>query len=105
MMQWVDVAAVRDIASGERHVFRVQNEAIIILNVSGNYYAVKDICSHDGGELSEGELVGTELICPRHGAHFCIKTGDALTPPAYEPIPTYPIRVQDDKIQIQIDLT
>jgi nitrite reductase/ring-hydroxylating ferredoxin subunit len=49
---------------------------------------------------AEGTLEGDQIICPRHGAHFCIKTGEALTPPAYEPIVTFPVRVENGIVQV-----
>ena len=68
---------------------------------AANFYAIDDICTHDGGELAGGAVEGDVVICPRHGARFCLRTGAALTPPAYEPVRTYPTRVVDGKVEIQ----
>jgi len=102
MAEWQDVFAVNALSPGEHAVFRAGRKAVIIVNVAGEFFAVDDLCTHDGGTLSEGCLEGDQLICPRHGARFCVKTGDALTPPAYEPISTYPLRIVADRLQIQL---
>ena len=63
----------------------------------------ENACSHDGGDLSEGEINGSEITCPRHGARFCLKTGEVLCAPAFEDIEAYPIRVVDGRIKIAIN--
>ena len=76
-----------------------------LYNVSGELYALEDRCSHDDGPLCEGDWdpeTGV-AVCPRHGANFDIRTGRALTLPAYEPVATYPVRVDEDG-QIKVDI-
>jgi 3-phenylpropionate/trans-cinnamate dioxygenase ferredoxin subunit len=102
MAEWIDIASVTEFPLSTHKVTQTNIGPIIIVNVDGDFYAVKDVCTHDGGTLSDGELINDELVCPRHGAHFCVKTGEALTPPAYEPVLTYPIRIQNGKVQIQL---
>ena len=103
MAEWVTVAETRDVGLGERHVVHTAVGLIIIVNLDGTFYAVQDVCTHDGGILSDGFLMNDELVCPRHGARFSVKTGDALCPPAYEPILTYPVEIANGKIKIRID--
>ena len=74
---------------------------VAVFNIAGEFYAIDDICTHDGGELAGGAVEGDVVICPRHGARFCLRTGAALTPPAYEPVRTYPTRVVDGIVEIQ----
>jgi 3-phenylpropionate/trans-cinnamate dioxygenase ferredoxin subunit len=83
----------------------VEGVEIALFNVDNQqYYAVEDICSHDGGPLAEGEVVDTyEIECPRHGARFDMRTGEALSMPAFEPIETYEVVIQDGQICLAMD--
>jgi 3-phenylpropionate/trans-cinnamate dioxygenase ferredoxin subunit len=74
---------------------------VVLVNLDGEFYAIEDVCTHDGGPLGEGELEGSELICPRHGARFDVRTGDALTLPAFEPAPTYEVRLEDGDVLVE----
>jgi 3-phenylpropionate/trans-cinnamate dioxygenase ferredoxin component len=100
MAEFVTVASVDDLKPGERLVAEVGRDWVIIFNVGGTYYAVEDMCSHEEYYLSEGELDGTALECPKHGACFDITTGKHLTPPAVSPIRTFPVRVENGAIQV-----
>jgi 3-phenylpropionate/trans-cinnamate dioxygenase ferredoxin subunit len=75
-------------------------EPVLLCNVDGEIFAIEDRCSHDGGELDEGELDGCRIACPRHGALFDVTTGAALTLPAFLPVRTYAVRVVGDEIYI-----
>jgi 3-phenylpropionate/trans-cinnamate dioxygenase ferredoxin component len=100
MSIWIDVLAEQSLAKGEHLLVNIEGREVAVFNLDGNYYAIADVCSHDGGELASGELVGDEIICSRHGARFCIKTGRVKSAPAYENIESYPVRVVDGRIQI-----
>ncbi|MDD1651256.1 MAG: non-heme iron oxygenase ferredoxin subunit [Methylococcaceae bacterium] len=100
MTEWIDIAREGSLAYGEHLVLDVDGVEIAIFNVKGVYYAIEDTCTHDGAEIASGELSGCEIVCPRHGARFCLKTGKVLSPPAYEDLATFPIRVQDGRIQV-----
>lgn len=99
-MDWIDVCAASDLAEGEPRVVYTDDYAIAVFRVGEDVYAVEDVCTHDGGELAGGDVEGCEVICPRHGARFDLRTGAALTPPAYEPISTFPVRIQGDAVQV-----
>ena len=103
MSDWVDVARVEDLPPGGRKAVDVEDVIIIVFNLDGQYYAIEDVCTHDYSSLDEGKLDGGQIICPRHGARFDIKTGEALTAPAYEPIPTFPVRIEDGVVQVRDD--
>ncbi|MDZ7828011.1 MAG: non-heme iron oxygenase ferredoxin subunit [Halofilum sp. (in: g-proteobacteria)] len=96
MADWVDVASKDELPPGEHRVVDVDDVEIAVFNVDGEFYAIEDVCTHDGGQLTGGEIEHDCVVCPRHGAKFCIKTGEALTPPAYEPTETFPVRVTDE---------
>lgn len=106
MSNWIDVAAVDELAPGQGRLINTDDQTIAVYNVGGEYYAIEDNCSHDEvpmlecGLAPEEILDGDQIICPRHGARFCLRTGEALTPPAYEPVATFPIRIADGRVQV-----
>ena len=75
---------------------------ILVCNVEGKFYAIEDICTHDGGPLDQGTLEGACVICPRHGATFDVRTGEALTLPAVMPVQTYAVDVEGDRIFVDV---
>lgn len=101
MSSWLDVANVDQFPPGTRRVVDVDGTAVAVFNLGGEYFAIRDVCPHDGGELANGKLEGEEIVCPRHGARFSVRTGAVLGPPAYEDVPTYPVRVMQGKVQVE----
>lgn len=97
---YVEIAPVGELPNGERIFVSIGDKDIVIFNLNGSLYAIADVCSHDDGPLGDGEIIGTEVACPRHGARFDMETGKALSLPAVEDIPAYPVRVIDEKIEI-----
>jgi len=100
---WVTVAKVGELAPGEWRTVDADGAPIVVFNLGGEYYAIEDLCTHDGGRLTGGLVAGEEIICPRHGARFSIKTGAALCAPAYEPTAKFPVRVENGEIQVRDD--
>jgi 3-phenylpropionate/trans-cinnamate dioxygenase ferredoxin subunit len=94
------VASLSDIPVGQVKAVEFDGEQVVICNVAGSLYAVSDICSHDYALLSEGELTGNEISCPRHGARFDVKTGKALCLPAVVPVETYKVEVKDGDVYV-----
>jgi len=101
MTQFIKVARVEEIPPGTKKTVEVEGVEVVIANVDGEFYAVEDVCTHDGGPLGDGELEGCQLICPRHGARFDVRTGKALTLPAFEPVASYAVKVQDGDILVE----
>ena len=97
---FVTVAKVGEIPEGGVKVVRVEDQPVALFHVDGAYYAMDDLCTHDGGPLAEGTLVGEEIECPRHGARFNVKTGAVLCMPATSPVPTYAVKVVGDEIKV-----
>lgn len=95
MTEWVKVAKLEEIPSGGRIWYEFEEDTVIVLNVGGKFYCIADLCSHDGESLEDGELDGHSIECPRHGACFDVRTGDALSLPATSPIPTFDVKVED----------
>jgi 3-phenylpropionate/trans-cinnamate dioxygenase ferredoxin subunit len=102
-MPWHPVAPAASIAPGDYAQIEIDAQLIAVFNIHGTFYAIDDLCTHDGGELAGGAVEGDVVICPRHGARFCLRTGAALTPPAYEPVRTYETRVNDGIVEIRSD--
>jgi 3-phenylpropionate/trans-cinnamate dioxygenase ferredoxin subunit len=100
---WQTLAAANEIPVGRVAVFDVGEDRIALCNVDGELYAIDDVCTHDGGPLDQGELDGPEIECPRHGARFDVRTGKVTQLPAFAPVRTFPVRVQDGTVQIDID--
>ncbi len=102
--EYVRVASIQEVAPGETvRVTPRRGEHVLLCNVGGSIYAVRDMCTHDGGILGFGDLDGDLIECPRHGARFDVTTGRAAAPPATAPIRTYPVRVRDGQIEVDLD--
>lgn len=101
MSDWVDVAGTDELVPGSYRVVDVDGASVAVFNLNGTYHAIEDICTHDGGVLTGGAVEGEQVVCPRHGARFSIKTGEVLAPPAYEPIATFPVRIEGGRIQVR----
>lgn len=99
-MGWINVAAVKDFPSGTWHVIDTDNASILVFNIDGNFYAIENMCTHDGGTLAGGCLLGDEIVCPRHGARFCVRTGAVTAPPAYEDVNTFLTRIEGAFVQV-----
>ncbi|MEW6312971.1 MAG: non-heme iron oxygenase ferredoxin subunit [Pseudomonadota bacterium] len=100
MTVWITVAAIGEFVPGSCRVVETEDARIAVFNLDGEYYAIEDVCTHDGGELANGKVEGNEIICPRHGARFSIKTGEVRGPPAYQDLRTFPVRALDGVVQI-----
>lgn len=104
MTYWVDVAAVEEFPMGSVRVVDLDDgRQVAVFNVAGCFRAIEDMCSHEAENLSWGTVEGEEVVCPRHGARFSLATGAALSPPAYEPVATFPVRVEGGIVQIGLD--
>ena len=99
--RYVPVARVGEIPDGGVKVVRVEDQAIAVFRLGNEYYAIDDVCTHDGGPLAEGIVEGEEIECPRHGARFNIKTGAVLCLPATAPVTTYPVRIENGEILVR----
>jgi 3-phenylpropionate/trans-cinnamate dioxygenase ferredoxin subunit len=106
---FIKVATVSEIASGKTKKVIAGEYQVLIVNVEGNFYAVDALCTHYGGDLSEGKLEGNILTCPVHGARFDVRNGKVVSPPTepldrpdIENLPTYPLRVENQEIFIKV---
>jgi len=101
MSDWINVAPENRLADGECIVVDVDGTDVAVFKIAGAFYAIEDKCTHDGAEIASGELVGDEIICPRHGARFCVKTGAVRSAPAYEDIACFPVRIENGNVQVR----
>ena len=93
--------AATSIGPGTAQPFPISDIEILVCNVSGSFYAIEDVCTHDGSPLDQGKLEDRCIVCPRHGATFDVTTGEALTLPAVIPIMTFPISVDGDDLILE----
>ena len=102
MGEYHKIARVGDLAPGEVNVYEVESHRVALCNVDGEFYAIEDVCTHDAGPLDQGELIGSQIKCPRHGAKFDVTTGKALTLPAVKPVPKQDVKVEGDDIYLAL---
>jgi 3-phenylpropionate/trans-cinnamate dioxygenase ferredoxin subunit len=100
-MSWIDVGVADAVSETGPLSVAVDGVQLAIVRCGGELYAVEDRCTHDGESLGEAQVENCQIICPRHGSHFCLRTGEALTPPAYEPLRTYRVREQDGRLLVE----
>lgn len=102
-LTYYPICSTEDLPLGERLFIELDGEPVVIFNIAGDYYAIADVCTHDMGSLGEGEVEGFQVICPRHGARFDVRTGDVLTLPAVKGVPSYPVRVNEGMVEIGVE--
>jgi len=105
MSPLIDICRLEELPSGERRLVAVDDFEIGVFNCNGELFAIEDRCSHDDGELAEGELDLDDCTveCPRHGSRFDLRTGTPVNLPAYVPIDTFPVTVEDGVIRVEVD--
>jgi len=100
-VKWVDAGPTADLHDGEAISIPVGRRMVAVVRSGEEYFAIEDVCTHDGAELTGGDIEGTEIVCPRHGARFCLRTGQALSPPAYEPVRVYETKISDGRLWVR----
>ena len=101
-VEYLDIVPASELPNGERLFVEVESKSIVIFNIADQFFAIGDICSHDDGPVGDGDLEGLNVVCPRHGGEFDVRTGKAVQLPAVVDIPAYPVRVMDGMIQVGI---
>jgi nitrite reductase (NADH) small subunit len=102
MAKLLKIAKTKTVPPGQAAAFTIEGQKIALFNVEGTYYAIGDTCTHRGGPLSEGDVQGTRVTCPWHGADFDLKTGAVLGPPAQKGVPSYKVVVEGDDIKVEV---
>ena len=102
MSKFVEVARKDEIPDQSAKCVEVEDKTIALFNLGGEFYAIDNTCTHDGGPLGEGDVIGEEVECPWHGAMFNIKSGEVTMDPAEEKVTKYNVRVKGEAIEIEI---
>ena len=102
MSRWVKVASVDQLSPGQSRVVEMKGREIALFNVNGAFHAIDNTCPHSRGPLAEGRLAGVRVTCPWHGSQFDVTTGKCLREPATADVASYPVRVEDDTIFVEI---
>ena len=103
MAEFHKIAKTGEVTPGEVGVYEVEGHRVALCNVGGEFHAIEDVCTHDAGPLDQGELIGSQIKCPRHGAKFDVTTGRALTLPAVKPVPKHDVKVEGDDIYVALN--
>ena len=101
-MSWIEVVEAKRVPSGRGLRVDIGEHRIALFRIGDDIYAIGDRCSHAEASLSEGEVFGTEVECPRHGSAFDLRTGEALSLPATKPVPVYDVKVEGSMVYLQI---
>jgi 3-phenylpropionate/trans-cinnamate dioxygenase ferredoxin subunit len=107
MSDFIPVARVTDVPDPSSLLVEVDERLVVLIHAAGHFYALDDVCTHDGGPLSEGPIdpkSGT-IACPRHGAKFDIKTGAAVTMPATKPTIAHEVKLADGQVFVRLNET
>ncbi len=101
----IDICPLEELPPGTRKIVAWEDLEIGVFNLNGELLAIEDRCSHDDGPLAEGDLDAEKctIECPRHGSLFDLRSGKPKTLPAYEPVDTFPVRVEGDIIKLEVD--
>ena len=102
MSEFIKIATIDEVPSGQAKLVEVNGNEIALFNIASQFHAIDNNCTHVGGPLCEGEISGSAVTCPWHGAVFDIVTGHVLGPPAMEPVNRYNLRIEDGNIEIEI---
>lgn len=101
-VEFYEIAPASELPAGERLFVDIGDAAVVIFNIAGQLFAIGDVCTHDDGPLGDGDLEGFNVVCPRHGAEFDVRTGQAVQMPAVVDIPAYPVQVREGMIYIGV---
>jgi 3-phenylpropionate/trans-cinnamate dioxygenase ferredoxin component len=104
MNEFVPVARADEIPDPGSHLAEVGEHLVVVIHAAGHFYALDDVCTHDGGPLSEGPIdpVAGTIACPRHGAKFDVRSGAALTMPATKPTVAHEVKIEDGQVWVRL---
>ena len=97
-LDFFEIAPVAELPNGERLFVDLGDKPIVIFNIAGQLFAIGDVCTHDDGPLGDGVMEDHNIVCPRHGAEFDVRTGKVMSMPAVVDIPAYPVQIRDGNI-------
>ena len=100
MSGWVDIGSLEELQTTSRLEGDLDGYRVRVASVGGTLYAFEDRCTHDDSPFDDAPIEDSEIICPRHGARFCLRTGEALSPPAYEPLRIFEVRAVHGRVEV-----
>jgi len=101
--EWIDAGPAAALEDGATRTVDLGRCTALVARSGEEFFAIEDLCTHDGAELAGGAIEGNDIVCPRHGARFCLRTGEALTPPAYEPVRIFATKVENGRLWVRAD--
>jgi 3-phenylpropionate/trans-cinnamate dioxygenase ferredoxin subunit len=101
MSGWVDIGSLEELQTTSRLEGDLDGYRVRVASVGGTLYAFEDRCTHDDSPFDDAPIEDSEIICPRHGARFCMRTGEALSPPAYEPLRIFEVRAVGGRVEVR----
>ena len=102
MSEFIKAATKSELGPGKKLLVEVDEQLVILFQVGDEYFCIDDVCTHDGGTLSDGEFEGHEIACPRHGAKFDVRCGKALCMPATQNTGSHEVKVDGDDILVKL---
>ena len=104
-MEWIfyPICKVEELPPGERLFLEVGEDRIVIFNINDEFYAIADVCTHDDGPLGDGDVEDHQVVCPRHGARFDIRTGEVLALPAVRGVKSFPTKLDDGMLYLGVE--
>ena len=102
MAEFIKFAKVDDLEDPGKTILEVSDRIVVLVKANGLFYCIDDVCTHDDGPLSDGELDGHDLICPRHGARFDVCTGKAKSLPATRPTACHQVKVENGAVFVKV---
>ena len=102
MSEFIKAATTSELSSGGKLLVEVDEQLVILFQVGDEYFCLDDVCTHDGGTLSDGEFEGHEIACPRHGAKFDVRCGKAICMPATQNTGSHEVKVDGDDILVKL---
>jgi 3-phenylpropionate/trans-cinnamate dioxygenase ferredoxin subunit len=103
MSEWVKVARASELPDPSKRTIEVNDALVVLFHVGGKFSCIDDVCTHDGGPLGDGPLDGCQIVCPRHGARFDIRTGKALTMPATVDVRVHEVMVENGDVFVRLN--
>ncbi len=102
MTDFIRVCKTADVPDPGKEVFELDDRFIVLIHLDGQWHALEDRCTHDGGPLGEGRIDGFCIVCPRHGARFDVRTGQAMTMPAVSGTPRHEVKIEGDEVFVKL---
>ena len=101
-MKHIRAAALADVAPGAPHLVVADDIRLVLVRIGDQVHALASNCTHQGGPLGDGKLSGTKLTCPWHGWMYDVRTGQCVFPGRGAAVPSYPVRVEDDEVRVEV---